>query len=64
MTPSPAARLAERLEHVPDACRDILALLSRAQAAAGGDVLVRLIVDADGNVEVELPRRYTRRAPS
>jgi len=56
--------LAERLEHVPDACRDILALLSRAQAAAGGDVLVRLIVDADGNVEVELPRRYTRRAPS
>lgn len=62
MIPSPAARLAERLEHLPDACREILAQLDRAQAAGGGDALVRLIVDAEGNVEVELPRRYSRRA--
>jgi len=60
--PTPATRLAESLEHVPDACREILAQLSRAQAAGGGDVLVRLLVDAGGNVEVELPRRYSRRA--
>jgi hypothetical protein len=62
LIPSPAARLAASLEHVPDACREILAQIARAQAAGGGDVLVRLIVDAGGNVEVELPRRYSRRA--
>ena len=61
MIPSPAARLAASLEHVPDACREILAQLARAQTAGGGDVLVRLIVDGAGNVEVELPRRYSRR---
>jgi hypothetical protein len=60
--PSPAERLAASLEHVPDACREILAQLGRAQATGGGDVLVRLLVDEAGNVEVELPRRYSRRA--
>ena len=61
MIPSPAERLAASLEHVPDACREILAQLARAQAGGGGDVLVRLLVDEAGNVEVELPRRYSRR---
>lgn len=61
--PSPAERLSARLEHVPDACREILAQLARAQSAGGGDVLVRLLVDTAGNVEVELPRRYGRHAP-
>ena len=61
LIPSPAERLAASLEHVPDACREILAQISRAQTAGGGDVLVRLLVDGAGNVEVELPRRYSRR---
>lgn len=63
MMPTPAERLSERIAHwPPDACRDLLALLDRAQAAGGGDALIRLIVDADGTVDVELPRRYSRRA--
>lgn len=59
--PSPAERLCARLEHVPDACREILARLERARAGGGGDVLARLIVDAEGNLEIELPYRYSRR---
>lgn len=59
--PSPADRLADRLAHLPDGCRAILAAVERAGARGGGDVLVRLEVGKAGEVDaVELPHRYTR----
>lgn len=65
MIPGPAVRLADRLADLPpDACREILARLDRALVAGGGDVLIRLIVEPDGQVDVELPHRYSRRLDS
>jgi hypothetical protein len=61
-TPSPAERLAASLKHVPDACREILALRDRARAQGGGEFMVKFIVGPDGEVKLELPRLYSRRA--
>ena len=60
--PTIADRLAERLEHLPDACRALLAALDRAKVRGGGDVVVRIEVGVGGEVDaVELPVRYVRR---
>ncbi|MGE5747305.1 MAG: hypothetical protein ACM33U_08590 [Solirubrobacterales bacterium] len=62
--PSPDERLRERLAHLPDACRALLAALDRAKLRGGGPVPVRLEVDGIGRVrclEVE-EREYRLRA--
>ena len=60
--PTPSERLASRLEHLPDACRALLAALERAQLRGGGDVAVTFVVGAAGQVAVEVPVRYERRS--
>ncbi len=61
--PSPDERLRERLAHLPDACRALLAALERQAARGGGEVTARFHVTRDGALEaVELPARYERRA--
>lgn len=59
--PSPTDRLAKYLEHLPDACRAVLAALDRARARGGGEVTIRLEVGRDGVDAIELPARYQRR---
>jgi hypothetical protein len=59
--PSPDERLRERLAHLPDACRALLAAMERQAARGGGEVTLRLHVTRDGEIEsVELPARYER----
>lgn len=61
MQPSPAVRLTERLESIPDACRSILAGLDRQAARGGGRVTLALDVGADGTLRaVELEVRFER----
>ena len=48
--PSPDERLRERLAHLPDACRALLAALERAQLRGGGPVVVRLDVGGTGRI--------------
>lgn len=61
MQPSPDERLRERLAHLPDACRALLAAVERQAARGGGEVQVRLHIARDGEIEaVELPARYER----
>ena len=62
MTPTPSARLAERLAHLPDACRALLAALERQAARGGGEVELRLVVSSCGEVvRVEVPLVFERR---
>lgn len=57
----PDERLRERLAHLPDACRAILAALDRQAARGGGEVMLRLDVTRGGEiVRVELPHVYER----
>lgn len=60
--PSPAERLAARLDQFPNACRDVLAELDRARLQGGGVVILRLEVGPGGDVQpsIELVRRYAR----
>jgi hypothetical protein len=49
--PSPASRLAERLDDLPPAaCRALLEALDRQASHGGGEVAVTLIVAASGRV--------------
>jgi hypothetical protein len=60
--PTPDERLRERLAHLPDACRALLAALDRQQLRGGGAVDVRLEVGATGGVvAVVLETRYEGR---
>ena len=59
--PSPASRLADRLDAIPDACRDILAALDRQAARGGGRVTITFDVGPDGRLAVELTKRYEPR---
>lgn len=57
--PSPAERLFERLEAVPDACRAIEAAICRARLRGGGEVLVRFIVAREqAHDKVEVPALF------
>lgn len=57
--PTPAERLAERLEAIPDACRSILAALDRQAAKGGGRVTLALDVGGDGRLRgIELEVRF------
>ena len=59
---SPEERLRDRLAHVPDACRALLAAMDRQAGRGGGEVQVRLHVGRDGQLEaVELATVYERR---
>ncbi len=49
--PSPDERLRQRLAHLPDACRALLAALERQAARGGGDVEVAFEVTMDGEIE-------------
>ena len=61
--PSPSERLASRLEHLPDACRALLAALERAQLRGGGEVEITFVVGASGHVKgLVVPVRYERRS--
>lgn len=61
--PTPAERLRERLEHLPDGCRALVAAIERVGLSGGGAVAVVLYVADDGHVRaVEVPVRYERRA--
>jgi hypothetical protein len=56
--PSPAARLAARLAHLPpDALRALLAEWDRAEARGGGDVVLVIRVRA-GHVAVVIQTEY------
>lgn len=62
MQPGPDARLLAHLAHLPDACRAILSALERQAARGGGEVVARLQVTQQGEVEaVEVSARYGRR---
>lgn len=59
MIPGPDERLRERLAHLPDACRALLAALDRQAARGGGDVAVHIHVEESGVVgAVTVPTRY------
>lgn len=61
--PSPAQRVAHRLEHLPDACRALEAQCDRTAARGGGTLTVHLHLDAHGAVvALELVTRFERRA--
>jgi len=63
--PSPDERLRERLAHLPDACRALLAAMERQAARGGGEVTLRLHVARDGELErIELGTVYERRMGS
>jgi hypothetical protein len=47
---SPDERLRERLAHLPDACRALLAALDRESARGGGEVELRLVVSGSGEI--------------
>ncbi len=62
MTPRPTARLVERLRHVEDGVRALLAALDRAALRGGGPVVVTLEAGPCGEVlAVEVAARYERR---
>ena len=48
--PSPDERLRERLAHLPDACRTLLAALERARLRGGGEVTARFEVSGTGRI--------------
>jgi len=61
--PSPDERLRERLAHLPDACRALLAAVDRRASHGGGDVHVTLHVTREGEVwSISVPVWYERRA--
>jgi len=61
--PSPDERLRERLAHLPDACRALLAAVERRASQGGGDVAVVLHVGRDGELwGLSVPVQYERRA--
>ncbi len=60
--PTPDERLRERLAHLPDACRALLAELDRAKFRGGAPVTVRFVVGGTGRItglviETEFPER-------
>ena len=60
--PSPDERLRERLAHLPDACRALLAAMDRRAEDGGGDVPIVLHVTREGEVwSLSVPVRYKRR---
>lgn len=60
-SPGPDERLRERLAHLPDACRALLAALDRQASRGGGEVPARFIVGTDGEIErVEIAAVYER----
>jgi len=60
--PTASERLLRRLAVLPDACRAIEAAIDRARIRGGGEVLVRLHVGREGELEaVEVPARFERR---
>lgn len=62
--PTPDERLRERLAHLPDACRALLAALDRRATRGGGDVAVILHVTDEGEVwGLSVPVQYERRHP-
>lgn len=61
--PGPDERLRQRLAHLPDACRALVAALERQATRGGGDIVVRLQVGREGDVEtVEVATVYERRS--
>jgi hypothetical protein len=61
--PSPDERLRERLAHLPDACRALLAAVDRRAEQGGGDVAVVLHVNREGDVwGLSVPVQYKRRS--
>jgi hypothetical protein len=62
--PSPDERLRERLAHLPDACRAILAAIDRARLRGEREVPIRFEVDRHGRIRrvIVHDREYRLRA--